>query len=207
MTVAVRRRRVLACLALLAFLGLLLALAHDGRGGRGSPGALVAPSPRVASQPVTTSSTAAAATVENHVSPETVLAAGRAVGYKGTPDLDSHSIDYEPRGDLGSHQWHLEGEWWVDEESITALSDGATLRYRFDGRTMAVVLDAPPGARVQVRVDGRIGHPGADVVEGVVTIDSGRVYEVVRLPRSARGTLVELSLDQRVVARAVAFDS
>lgn len=189
-------------LALAGFLGLLLALAHTApaphegtppRGPAHSARTLAASSPTTVEQPA--------------VSPGTVLAAGLAVGYKGAPDLDPHSIDYGPRGELSSHQWHLEGEWQVNEEAVTALSEGATLRYRFDGRTMAVVLDAPSGARVRVRVDGRIGHPGADVVDGVVTIDSGRAYEVVRLPRAARGTLVELSLDQRVAARAVAFES
>ncbi|MDO5065843.1 MAG: thioredoxin family protein [Propionibacteriaceae bacterium] len=125
-------------------------------------------------------------------SPEIHLGAERTFGYNGTPDLNPQLFDYTPAGELASHQWHLEGQWQVTGESITALSDGATLRIRFDARQLFLVAGGPPGSTVEVQ-----GEP--------IPIEHSGLHRMVELPEFATGTLVELRFSAGVTAHALTF--
>ena len=138
-------------------------------------------------------------------SPEIHLGAERTFGYKGTPDLDPQLFDYTPAGELASSQWHLDGQWQVGGESITAVGDGAGLRIRFDGREMFLVAGGPPGSTVEVRVNGELASSGRDVRDGVASLESNGLHRLVELPEFATGTLVELRFSAGVTAHALTF--
>ncbi len=144
-------------------------------------------------------------TAQQGQSPETYLGTSRAAGYAGTPDLHPQSFEYSHPEDLASNQWSLSGQWQVDEESITALSDGASLRYRFDGRELYLVMGGPEGAQVQVKVNGEAMNLGPDAEGGTASASENRLYRLVKLPEFAKGTLVELTFSKGVRANAFTF--
>ncbi|MDO5081810.1 MAG: thioredoxin family protein [Arachnia propionica] len=137
--------------------------------------------------------------------PEIHLGLARTFGYNGTPDLDPQLFDYTPAGELASNQWHLDGEWQIGEDSITALSDGAGLGIRFDGAKLFLVAGGPSGSTVEVRVNGGADFPGQDVTEGVAQVEVSRLHRLVELPRFTTGTLVELRFSAGVTAHALTF--
>ena len=125
-------------------------------------------------------------------SPETYLGTRRA-------------LREETRLVAGEHDWTLSGVWNADEESITAIQDGAQLRYRFSGREMFLVMDGPEGAQVRVQVEGGDPPGGSDVQGETVTISGARLYRLVRLPEATGGTTVTLTFDAGVKANALTF--
>lgn len=138
-------------------------------------------------------------------SPETYLGTDRSQGFRGDPNLQDGITTYQPTDDLDSGEWTLGGQWEVDAESITAVSDGATLRYRFDGREMFLVMGGPPGSSVRVQVNGVDQAAGSDVVDQVAQVGENRLYRLVELPRFATGTVVELTFSAGVQANAFTF--
>ncbi|MDO5083410.1 cytochrome c biogenesis protein DipZ [Arachnia propionica] len=137
-------------------------------------------------------------------SPETYLGTDRAAG--DDSGLRGGDHDYGAATDpRETSHWTLGGPWSADGESITALSDGAQLRYRFSGQEMYLVMDGPAGARVRVEVEGGIAPGGADVIGEEVTIDGARMYRLVRLPEATGGTTVTLTFDEGVRANAFTF--
>ncbi|MDO5067218.1 MAG: cytochrome c biogenesis protein DipZ [Propionibacteriaceae bacterium] len=137
-------------------------------------------------------------------SPETYLGTARAAGNES--GLRGGEHDYGESADPGgTNRWTLGGSWNTDAESITALNDGAQLRYRFSGREMYLVMDGPAGARVRVEVEGGTTPGGADVVGEYVTIDGARMYRLVQLPEATGGTTVTLTFDKGVRANAFTF--
>jgi cytochrome c biogenesis protein CcdA/thiol-disulfide isomerase/thioredoxin len=91
----------------------------------------------------------------------------------------------------------LGGTWTPDDEQITA-GDGATLRYHFQSDQVYLVLRPPEGqpGLIDVLLDGQpIGalQAGDDVTNGLVTVDSDRLYHLVDL----RGKVEEHTLELR----------
>ena len=97
------------------------------------------------------------------------------------------------------------GRWSADEESVTALQDGAQLRYRFAGSEVYLVMDGPAGAKVRVHVEGMDSPGGADVQGETVTLSGARLYRLVRLPQATEGATVTLTFDAGVRANAFTF--
>lgn len=140
-------------------------------------------------------------------SPETYLGILRSDGYVGEQTYQSGEQDYRPypAQDLAISQWTLSGQWNADEESLTAASPRAHLTYRFAGQHMFLVMGGPPGARVEVTVNGERQSLGQDAPGGVVTLDSTRLYRLVDLGERRQDTLVTLTFDQGVRAYAFTF--
>lgn len=137
-------------------------------------------------------------------SPETYLGTARARGHVGEPSLHDGITDYREAGTLRPNEWTLQGRWDVGPESITAAGDGARLRYRFNGRRVYLVLGGRPGAAVHVSLEG--GPPGgADVRNGVVTVNAPGLSTLVALDEPAEGRELTLTFDAGVTANAFTF--
>ena len=137
-------------------------------------------------------------------SPETYLGTRRALREETRLVAGEH--DYGSTGDpRATNGWTLSGVWNADEESITAIQDGAQLRYRFSGREMFLVMDGPEGAQVRVQVEGGDPPGGSDVQGETVTISGARLYRLVRLPGATGGTTVTLTFVAGVKANALTF--
>lgn len=138
-------------------------------------------------------------------SPETYLGYRRAYGYTGDTRFEPGIATFTPSRALSANGWTLGGTWEVDAEKITAQADGASLSYRFSGQQVFLVLGGPEGARVRVSVDGVEQPGGLDVVDGELTIDSYRLYRLVRLPRFSEDSVITLQFDEGVSAHAFTF--
>lgn len=138
-------------------------------------------------------------------SPETYLGYRRAYGYTGDTRFEPGIATFTPSRALSANGWTLGGTWEVDAEKITAQADGASLSYRFSGQQVFLVLGGPEGARVRVSVDGVEQPSGLDVVDGELTIDSYRLYRLVRLPRFSEDSVITLQFDEGVSAHAFTF--
>ncbi|MGQ4495619.1 cytochrome c biogenesis protein DipZ [Dermabacteraceae bacterium P13101] len=144
-------------------------------------------------------------------SPETYLGTKRAdpSQFQSQPALTDGEHTFKQADSLPVNGWSLNGDWRVDEEKATALQDGATLTYRFNGKQLFLVLgpEAEAGAnpKERVSVEGKDNAGGDDVRDGTVQIDSHRLYRLVRLPEPEVGTLVTITFDKGVSANAFTF--
>ncbi|WCC79096.1 redoxin domain-containing protein [Cutibacterium equinum] len=141
----------------------------------------------------------------HHVqSPETYLGVDRAEGFVGQPGLRKGRSRYRA-ADLPLNNWTLDGDFSVDDESIVSETDGV-LKYHFTGREVFLVLSSVDGSprRVGVSLNSSHSPGGADVRDGAVTVQSSRLYKLVRSPNATDDTLV-LRLPKGVRANAFTF--
>ncbi|HWB69424.1 MAG TPA: cytochrome c biogenesis protein DipZ [Solirubrobacterales bacterium] len=98
------------------------------------------------------------------------------------------------------------GRWKIAPESATA--EGGALELGFGARRVYLVLGSPrQSRRVRVLLDGRPipnDLAGADVRDGVLTVSSQRLYDLVDLPRVERHTL-RLVPEEGVMGYAFTF--
>jgi cytochrome c biogenesis protein CcdA/thiol-disulfide isomerase/thioredoxin len=164
-------------------------LAEAGRAPKGAPARVraVAPSPQV-----TTS--------------ETYLGAARAERFTNpmlSPGLHDFSLPPPP----ADNEFAYAGRWRITLDSATAAGD-SSLALHFGARRVYLVLGSPGHARhMRVLLDG---HPipddlaGADVHNGVVTISSQRLYNLVDLPKVEKHVL-KLKPEKGVTGYAFTF--
>ena len=138
-------------------------------------------------------------------SPETYLGTQRARNFVGEPRLRNGSNDYTAAKLSDVNSWTLDGNWRVDEESITSEADGASLSYRFSGREMFLVMSGPEGSTATVTVDGKPANPGADVVDGTVQVGNARLYKLVKFDKPQSGATVKITFSKGVKANAFTF--
>jgi thiol-disulfide isomerase/thioredoxin len=144
---------------------------------------------------------------------ETYVGAARSEGFRSASGglHAGQSHDYTPAPALRLNQWTLGGPWQVGDELAQAEKAGTRIAYRFKARDLHLVLGPGDGGRpvrFRVRLDGQApgAASGTDVdASGMGTIDSYRLYQLVRQPRSGSGErLFEIEfLDPG--ARAYAF--
>jgi thiol-disulfide isomerase/thioredoxin len=101
---------------------------------------------------------------------------------------------------LALNQWALGGDWTVGSEAAALNAAEGSIAYRFEARDLNLVL-APPDSGPSgfvVRLDGESpgdAH-GVDVAaDGRGTLNSPRMYQLVRQPRGAAQRTFEISFD------------
>jgi cytochrome c biogenesis protein CcdA/thiol-disulfide isomerase/thioredoxin len=117
--------------------------------------------------------------------PETYLGYERAEGFVPGPLRPGYGR-YAEVDDLPPVSFALAGEWYVGQESATAVRD-ARIEARVTARKVFLVLSSKGGRprHVQVLLDGRpveAADAGADVRGGRVTVRDERLYRLVSLP-------------------------
>jgi cytochrome c biogenesis protein CcdA/thiol-disulfide isomerase/thioredoxin len=148
-------------------------LAEAGRAPKGAPARVsaVAPSPDV-------------------TTPETYLGAARAERFVN-PMLSPGSHDFGAPESPPPDNFAYRGRWRIAFDSATAQGGGLDLS--FGARRVYLVLGSPGHSRrMRVLLDGRPipdSLAGADVHNGVVTVSSQRLYNLVDLPEAERHTL------------------
>ena len=120
------------------------------------------------------------------VTPETYLGHERAEGFVPGPPRPGYGV-YEAPDELRPVTFALSGEWYVGQESATAVRD-ARIEARVTARKVFLVLSSKGGRPrdVQVLLDGRPvadGEAGEDVRGGRATVREERLYRLVSLPR------------------------
>jgi thiol-disulfide isomerase/thioredoxin len=137
--------------------------------------------------------------------PESYLGSLRALRFvNGRIAPGAHDFGKPPKPPL--NELAYSGDWKIVPES--AMAEGGALELDFGARRVYLVLGSPGHSRrMRVLLDGRpIPNrlAGADVHDGVVTVTSQRLYELVDLPKVGQGTL-RLVPEAGVMAYAFTF--
>jgi cytochrome c biogenesis protein CcdA/thiol-disulfide isomerase/thioredoxin len=120
------------------------------------------------------------------VTPETYLGHERAEGFVPGPPRPGYGV-YEAPDELRPVSFALSGEWYVGQESATAVG-GARIEARVTARKVFLVLSSKGGRprNVEVLLDGRpvaAAEAGEDVRGSRVEVGEERLYRLVSLPR------------------------
>ncbi len=137
--------------------------------------------------------------------PESYLGALRALRFvNGRITTGSHDFGRAARPPV--NELAYSGRWRIAPESATAR--GGVLELDFGARRVYLVLGSPGRSRrMRVLLDGRpIPNrlAGADVHNGVVTVTSQRLYDLVDLPKVGQGVL-RLVPEEGVMGYAFTF--
>jgi thiol-disulfide isomerase/thioredoxin len=116
--------------------------------------------------------------------PETYLGAARAERFTNAM-LSPGTHNFTAPSSLPANEFAYHGSWRITLDSATA--QGGSLDLNFGARRAYLVLGSPRHSRtMRVLLDGRpilSADAGSDVHNGVVTINSQRLYNLVDLPR------------------------
>ncbi|MCG2592308.1 redoxin family protein [Ramlibacter sp. XY19] len=158
--------------------------------------------------------TQAAPGTQPAASTETYVGAARSEGFRSAAGglRAGQSHEYVAASALRLNQWTLAGLWNVGDEAAEAKRAGSRIVYRFQARDLHLVLgpgdDGRP-VRFRVRLDGQApgAAGGTDVdASGMGTIDSHRLYQLVRQPQSGGERVFEIEfLDPGAHAYAFTF--
>lgn len=116
--------------------------------------------------------------------------------YLASPEYVSRNTKavYTGLENIPQNYFVFDGEWTVMPE-YSAPSKGATLRLNFESKEVFLVARPKNGTgQMKVLVDGKAQYFGADVKDGVVTVDSDRLYKLIMLEAPGRHIL-ELQFD------------
>lgn len=135
-------------------------------------------------------------TPTGNISPETYVGASRAQFYYPTGGLTIGPQKFLLESNLPTDSFSLGGEWNIAPTQAVAGSN-ATLVYHFNAGKVFLVLR--PGSSnvgsVRVFLDGaRISaeNSGADVIQGIVTVDKDRLYNLVDLHGKTEDHILKL---------------
>lgn len=106
---------------------------------------------------------------------------------------------------LPENYFAFDGNYFITKE-YTNPKKGAALELNFESREVFLVMNpAAEVAKVKVSVDGKEQYFGEDVVDGVVTVDSDRLYKLVDLSTPGKHTLRLEFLDDNAELFAFTF--
>jgi len=121
-------------------------------------------------------------TPTTQLTPETYFGSNRSQFGYPTPNYPNGNFTIPEQKTVPLDQFVLGGKWQITPEYIQAKS-GATITEHFDAAKVFLILK--PGAtmpsKVSVTYDGKplVGAlAGSDVVNGVITVDSDRLYNI-----------------------------
>ena len=90
---------------------------------------------------------------------------------------------------LPDNQFALSGAWTVMEEYANP-QKGSELLLNFDSKQVFLVMrNKGKDAKVKVYIDNKMQDFGIDNKNGIVTIDSDRLYKLIELPSPGRHIL------------------
>ena len=145
------------------------------------------------------------------ISPETYIGSNRMQYQYPLNTVGNGTGTFPTQKSVPLDHFAFGGKWTIAPDSGTAYS-GSTLDYHFNASDVYVILRPPLGAkssRVQVLFNGKpfvSGSVGSDVVNGIVTVDSDRLYNIFHEPSNViEGTLTLKFLDEGTRAYTYTF--
>lgn len=132
------------------------------------------------------------------ISPETYLGSARMQYYFPSGSLSNGKQKFSLADNPDQNSFSYGGEWTVTNEYAQA-DNNATLNYNFTASKVFVIL-MPAGqvnvaSTVKVYLDGKIidqSVAGTDVKNGVITVDTDRLYNVVDLHGKTENHVLKL---------------
>jgi cytochrome c biogenesis protein CcdA/thiol-disulfide isomerase/thioredoxin len=91
---------------------------------------------------------------------------------------------FTPAETIPADNFALEG-WWDEEPQYAQPDSGSALNLNFTAnRAYLVITPKQAGDKIKVLLDGKVidnGQAGADVKDGIITLDKDRLYDLVNL--------------------------
>ncbi|MBI4065217.1 cytochrome c biogenesis protein DipZ [Candidatus Gottesmanbacteria bacterium] len=143
--------------------------------------------------------------------PETYLGFRRMSGL-ASPErvkVDEGTL-YTTPTNLNRNSFALSGQWMIGDEYASP-AQGSSLTYRFDAKEVFLVMRPKTEGltgRIRVTLDNQsltINVAGEDTKEGIVTIDSDRLYKLIKLSTPGEHTLKLEFLDGTIDLYAFTF--
>lgn len=125
-------------------------------------------------------------TPNSQISPETYIGSARMQYFYPNGSLPPETKNFDLQTNFPANTFTLGGSWNIMPEYSAAVSK-SQLSYNFQAQKVYLVMRSKDGKpkKVKVFLDGQ--NPGAnagkDVINGTVTVDSDRLYELISLPQ------------------------
>jgi cytochrome c biogenesis protein CcdA/thiol-disulfide isomerase/thioredoxin len=126
-------------------------------------------------------------TPKNKRSPETYLGLGRMERFSSNEDAYAGEQTFTHPAEIPVDSFAYEGMWTLDNESAHAQKDAALIFHFQAEKVFLVISPQTPGDKIAVFIDGKQiadDKAGADVKNGVVTLDEERLYHLINLHQS-----------------------
>lgn len=126
----------------------------------------------------------------NAKTPETYLGYDRIDNFASRERITKDDLAvYTAPSNLGRNQVAFEGSWKVTSEFANP-QQGAKLLLNFESKEVFLVMrTASKSAQLRVYLDGQLQAFGEDNKNGVVTVDSDRLYKLIKLEKPSRHIL------------------
>lgn len=140
--------------------------------------------------------------------PETYLSYSRGERFANASQFKPDQlVPYTLAQNLAISQWSLGGEWSIGKESSVSGAN-AQLKFTYNAREVYLVMSGPPGARVNVMLDGNTKPGGIDVGgDNAVIIDKARLYTIISADSFKNNAQLTLSFPPGVTVNAFTFGS
>jgi cytochrome c biogenesis protein CcdA/thiol-disulfide isomerase/thioredoxin len=142
-------------------------------------------------------------------SPESYLGYER-IEYLSSPEeinKDTEQTFTSPES-LPVNTFSYQGKWTISSQTAMP-GASALLRFNFSAKNVYLVMNPKNGitGRVKIYLDDKVitDNAGKDVTDGIVTVDTDRLYELIDLKEPGRHTLKLEFLDDNVEAFAFTF--
>ena len=133
------------------------------------------------------------------LSPETYLGSNRMEYYFPDQNTGVVNKNFTLSDNLSQNTFSLGGNWNITSDNAIT-GEGAELNYNFSADKVYLVLR--PGfaknAKVRVFLDGKVvdsSNTGADVKNGIVTIDNARLYNLIDLKGNGGSHILKLEFE------------
>lgn len=141
--------------------------------------------------------------------PETYLGYERMSGFASQDQIvHDSSSSYSLPKELDQNNFAFGGNWIVEKESAMP-QKGAVLEYNFNAKNVYLVMTPEKNSsRVKVYLDGEVvssSSKGEDVIDGIITVNSNRLYRLINLPSSQKHILKLEFLDGGISVFAFTF--
>ncbi len=139
-------------------------------------------------------------TPQNEISPETYLDSARMQYYYPSSTLGDGTSNYTLTDSPPQNTFSLGGQWTINDGNAVA-GKNATLTYNFTASNVYLVLNPSPGTKpsqVKVFLDGKLvdsSNEGTDVKNGILTIPTDRLYNLVNLHGKTESHILKLEFE------------
>lgn len=138
--------------------------------------------------------------------PETYLGYSRIDGFVSPERISPNQLtNYSSPANLPNNSVAFQGKWTVMDEYASP-SKGSRLFLNFEAKEVFLVMRKTGStARVKVLLDGKAQFLGEDAENGIVSIDSDRLYKLINLSSPGKHTLELEFLDEGAQLFAFTF--
>ena len=154
-----------------------------------------------------------ASTVKNNQTPETYTGYQRAERLVNVSEfVADQPKEYSLANQLEEHSWSLGGNWKIGATSSEAISNNATLRFKFSAKEVYIVMNGPSKEPVTISLNGQSvttnSNGGSDVNQnGEVILDGARLYKIILLPKFSTNQLLDIKLPAGTSISAFTYGS